>query len=205
MAAGSFEAPRKPIAREHGRSLWHGKQLEKARRKELTAAQARKVLAELVAASSGEELTFHSVEDWLTGWLSNKAGSHRREPWTDTARSCEIFLSILVPRQGLRSQRYRQQISRVSATISIGKDGRRPPATRSSKGFSTAPSNWPASLAISRPIRFQPWSLFASAMKIVRNASRSRRLKFQGFWRMRKATGMARSCSADVGIEARDV
>jgi integrase len=47
----------------------------KARRKELTASQARKVLAELVAASSGEELTFHSVEDWLTGWLSNKAGS----------------------------------------------------------------------------------------------------------------------------------
>jgi integrase len=53
---------------------WEGAS-EKARRKELTAAQARKVLAELVAASSGEELTFHSVEDWLTGWLSNKAGS----------------------------------------------------------------------------------------------------------------------------------
>ena len=47
----------------------------KARRKELTAAQARKVLAELVAASSGEEMAFHSVEDWLNGWLSNKAGS----------------------------------------------------------------------------------------------------------------------------------
>ena len=52
-----------------------GRSSEKARRKELTAAQARKVLAELVATSSGEELTFHSVEDWLADWLSNKAGS----------------------------------------------------------------------------------------------------------------------------------
>jgi integrase len=47
----------------------------KARRKELTAAQARKVLAELVAASSGEELEFHSVESWLTDWLANKEGT----------------------------------------------------------------------------------------------------------------------------------
>jgi integrase len=53
---------------------WEGAS-EKARRRELTAAQARKVLAELVAASSGEELTFHSTQDWLNDWLSNKAGS----------------------------------------------------------------------------------------------------------------------------------
>ena len=46
-----------------------------ARRKELTAAQARKVIAEMVAISSGEVMSFHSAESWLNNWLANKAGS----------------------------------------------------------------------------------------------------------------------------------
>ena len=47
----------------------------KARRKELTAAQARKILAEMVAISSGETLSFHSARSWLNDWLSNKTGA----------------------------------------------------------------------------------------------------------------------------------
>jgi integrase len=47
----------------------------KARRKELTAAQARKVLAEMVAISSGETLSFHSARSWLNDWLTNKTGA----------------------------------------------------------------------------------------------------------------------------------
>ena len=47
----------------------------KARAGSLTAAQARKVLAEMVMVSSGEELTSYTVESWLTEWLVNKAAS----------------------------------------------------------------------------------------------------------------------------------
>lgn len=46
---------------------------EKARTGDLTAAQARKVLAEIVAASSGESLTTHTVESWFAEWMKNKA------------------------------------------------------------------------------------------------------------------------------------
>lgn len=45
-----------------------------ARKGSLTAAQARKVLAEMVLISSGEALTSYTVEKWLNEWLGNKAG-----------------------------------------------------------------------------------------------------------------------------------
>ena len=47
---------------------------EMARRRELTAAQGRKVIAEMVKFSSGETMNFHSTEGWLTDWLANKSG-----------------------------------------------------------------------------------------------------------------------------------
>ena len=46
----------------------------KARQKELTAAQARKVIAEMVAVSSGENLEFFTVSQWMEQWLANKTG-----------------------------------------------------------------------------------------------------------------------------------
>ena len=46
-----------------------------ARRHELTAAAGRKVIAEMVAISSGEVLEFHSVEGWIRSWLAGKKGS----------------------------------------------------------------------------------------------------------------------------------
>jgi hypothetical protein len=45
-----------------------------ARQGVLSAAQARKLLWEMVAFSSGEHLEFHSVSGWFTEWLANKAG-----------------------------------------------------------------------------------------------------------------------------------
>ena len=46
-----------------------------ARRKELTAAQARRVIAEMVAISTGEPMSFHTVRGWLNDWLANKTGA----------------------------------------------------------------------------------------------------------------------------------
>ena len=46
-----------------------------ARDHNLTAAQARKVLAEMVKHSSGESLTTYTLEGWLSEWEKIKAGS----------------------------------------------------------------------------------------------------------------------------------
>lgn len=48
---------------------------QKGRAGTLTAVQARKVLAEIVAISSGESLSEFSVEGWFNEWLESKAGS----------------------------------------------------------------------------------------------------------------------------------
>ena len=46
-----------------------------ARGHSLTAAQARKVLAEMVSYSTGEPLTAYTLKGWIAEWLKNKAGS----------------------------------------------------------------------------------------------------------------------------------
>ncbi len=43
--------------------------------KSLTAAQAQKILADLVRFSTGESLTTYTTEKWFEEWLKNKAGS----------------------------------------------------------------------------------------------------------------------------------
>jgi integrase len=45
-----------------------------ASQKNLTAAQARKILAEMVEFSSGEKLTSYTAAAWMAEWLKNKAG-----------------------------------------------------------------------------------------------------------------------------------
>lgn len=45
------------------------------RNRNLTAAQARKVLAEMVALSTGESLTTYTLETWVKEWLANKTAS----------------------------------------------------------------------------------------------------------------------------------
>jgi integrase len=47
----------------------------KARRNELTAAQGRKLIAEMVAISSGEQMPALTVRGWFEEWLSNKQAS----------------------------------------------------------------------------------------------------------------------------------
>jgi integrase len=46
-----------------------------ARDRNLTASQARKVLAEMVAHSTGESLTTYTLESWLAEWTTNKTAS----------------------------------------------------------------------------------------------------------------------------------
>jgi integrase len=48
-----------------------------AAEKNLTAAQARKVLADMVQFSTGESLTTYTLEKWIEEWLKNKAGGAR--------------------------------------------------------------------------------------------------------------------------------
>ena len=40
----------------------------------MTAAQARKVIVEMVAISSGEAMEFFTVSQWMEQWLANKTG-----------------------------------------------------------------------------------------------------------------------------------
>jgi hypothetical protein len=79
--------------------LWE-KASEKARRNELTAAAGRKVIAEMVAISSGEVLEFHSVEGWIRSWLGGKKGSTARATFSKYEQTCGSFLSFLGKRAG---------------------------------------------------------------------------------------------------------
>ena len=67
----------------------------KARSGDLTAAQARKVLAEIVAASSGESLTSYTVKGWLSEWLGNKSGGASENTMVRYKQVCEDFLELL--------------------------------------------------------------------------------------------------------------
>lgn len=64
--------------RHRGRALEICVEWDKAARlaggNSLTAAQARRILAEMVQYSSGEALTSYTAESWLEEWLKNKTG-----------------------------------------------------------------------------------------------------------------------------------
>jgi integrase len=67
----------------------------KARRKELTAAQARKVIAEMVAISSGESMEFFTVSQWMEQWLANKSGGASANTMLRYRQVVRDFLSSL--------------------------------------------------------------------------------------------------------------
>jgi integrase len=69
-----------------------------ARRHELTAAAGRRVIAEMVAISSGEVLEFHSVEGWIRSWLASKKGSTASATFTKYAQVAGRFITFLGPR-----------------------------------------------------------------------------------------------------------
>jgi integrase len=69
-----------------------------ARRKELTAAQARKVIAEMVAISTGEPMSFHTARGWLNDWLANKTGAVSGRTLFRYQQVVRDFLTHLGPR-----------------------------------------------------------------------------------------------------------
>ena len=69
-----------------------------ARRKELSAAQGRRIIAEMVAISSGEQMQFHSVESWLRDWAEGKAGSIAKTTAEKYTQVVDRFIAYLGPR-----------------------------------------------------------------------------------------------------------
>ena len=54
--------------------MWE-KIAEQGRKGQLVAAQARRVVSEMVEAATGEVLTFHSIAGWLRDWAKGKEGA----------------------------------------------------------------------------------------------------------------------------------
>jgi integrase len=70
----------------------------KARRRELTAVQARKILAELVELSTGESLTHYTAASWLKEWLVIKKASATESTMTRYKQVLRDFEKCLGPR-----------------------------------------------------------------------------------------------------------
>ncbi len=70
----------------------------KARRRELTAVQARKILAELVEVSTGESLTHYTAASWFKEWLVIKKASATESTMTRYKQVLRDFESCLGPR-----------------------------------------------------------------------------------------------------------
>jgi integrase len=77
-----------------------GEASEKARRRELTAAQSRKLLSELTLISSGEQLEFYSVKGWLEDWVAGKAGSTAKATLSKYRQVASSFIAHLGSRAG---------------------------------------------------------------------------------------------------------
>ena len=67
----------------------------KARRNELTAAQGRKLIAEMVVISSGEQMSAHTVRGWFEEWIANKKASAGERVTARYRRVLEEFLTHL--------------------------------------------------------------------------------------------------------------
>lgn len=70
----------------------------RGRKNELTAAQARKVLAEIVELSTGESLTHYTAASWLKEWLAVKSASATESTMTRYKQVIRDFESCLGPR-----------------------------------------------------------------------------------------------------------
>lgn len=68
--------------------------LEKAgRSKRLVESQARKVVSEILERHTGEQLHFHSTQDWFAEWLAGKQGSVEKRTYDRYAQVCREFLA----------------------------------------------------------------------------------------------------------------
>jgi integrase len=70
----------------------------RGRKGEITAAQARKILAEIVELSTGESLTHYTCASWLKEWLAVKAASATDSTMTRYKQVIRDFESCLGPR-----------------------------------------------------------------------------------------------------------
>jgi len=68
---------------------------KQARTAVLTAAQARKVVAEMVEHSTGEALTAYTVRSWVNQWLASKKGEATESTLTRYAQVLRDFLEYL--------------------------------------------------------------------------------------------------------------
>ena len=71
------------------------KAAKQARSRNLTAAQARKVLAEMVTHSTGEALTSYTLSNWLDEWLANKGGGASDATMSRYRQVCRDFKARL--------------------------------------------------------------------------------------------------------------
>jgi integrase len=70
----------------------------RGRKGEITAAQARKILAEIVELSTGESLTHYTCSSWLKEWLAVKSASATDSTMTRYKQVIRDFESCLGPR-----------------------------------------------------------------------------------------------------------
>ena len=68
---------------------------KQARSRNLTAAQARKVLAEMVTHSTGEALTSYTLASWLDEWIKDKAGGASDSTMARYKQVCRDFKTHL--------------------------------------------------------------------------------------------------------------
>jgi len=71
------------------------------REKTLSAAQARRIVSEMVEQSTGEPLHFHSCQEWLKEWVTGKKGSTSDGTFLKYEQVIRDFLRHLGPRADL--------------------------------------------------------------------------------------------------------
>lgn len=72
-----------------------------ARQSLLTEIQARKIVSEIVERTTGEAITFYSVEEWLRTWLKDKTESRSKGTAVRYEKVIEDFLKHLGHRKAL--------------------------------------------------------------------------------------------------------
>lgn len=86
------------IERNRLKALKRAEEYEEAARKKRTAAQVRRVIAELHSAITGEDLPFQSFRKYLTVWLEEKEDETAPATRTFYSQQKEKFLTFLGPK-----------------------------------------------------------------------------------------------------------
>lgn len=89
------------IERKRGEALKIAEKFEEVARKKRTAAHARRVIAELHSAITGEELPFDSLREYLKRWLEEKKGETANSTMGFYSSNAEKFLAFLGSRADL--------------------------------------------------------------------------------------------------------